>query len=89
MSASSKVPVAVQTGAIAHVNFRVRCETLGHGEEVFLAQELDTRRQKVRRAGDAGFVIALIDSCLRGRLRGVDYGEDGMSQTHFEYNIIF
>lgn len=48
MSASSKVPVAVETGAIAHVNFRVRCETLGHGEEVFLVQEGDTKRQKVR-----------------------------------------
>jgi hypothetical protein len=48
MSASSKVPVAAQTGAIAHCNFRVRCETLGHGEDVFLVQEKDTKRQKVR-----------------------------------------
>ncbi len=48
MSASSKVSIAVENGAIAHVNFRVRCETLGHGEEVFLVQEGDSKRQKVR-----------------------------------------
>ena len=35
-------------GAIAHVDFRVRCEHLGHGEEVFLVQEGDDKRQKVR-----------------------------------------
>lgn len=45
MSASSQLPAA---GAIAHVNFRVRCERLGHGEEVFLVQEGDAKRQKVR-----------------------------------------
>ena len=49
MSASSKVSVTVESGAIAHVNFRVRCETLGHGDEVFLVQEGDTKRQKVCR----------------------------------------
>lgn len=54
MSASSKVPLAslssgggLESGAIAHVNFRVRCETLGHGEEVFLVQAGDDKRQKV------------------------------------------
>ena len=49
MSASSKVSTAVESGAIAHVNFRVRCETLGHGEEVFLVPKDDDKRQKVRR----------------------------------------
>lgn len=28
-------------GCIAHVTFRVRCETLGHGEEVFLIALMD------------------------------------------------
>lgn len=26
------------TGIAAHVNFRVRCETLGHGEDVYLVR---------------------------------------------------
>ena len=57
MSASSQLPPAASqpatektaaiAGAIAHVNFRVRCERLGHGEEVFLVQEGDSKRQKV------------------------------------------
>jgi hypothetical protein len=46
MSATSKV--GLETGAIAHVNFRVRCEKLGHGEDVFLMEEGDTKMQKVR-----------------------------------------
>lgn len=29
------------SGSVAHVSFRVRCETLGHGEEVFLVKEDD------------------------------------------------
>ena len=60
MSATSRVLMptsgGVQVGAIAHVHFRVRCEALGHGEEVFLAQEGDTNRQRVRYVG----------SCLGG-----------------------
>eukprot|EP00934_Nitzschia_sp_Nitz4_P000007 Nitzschia sp. Nitz4//scaffold110_size71422//26492//30639//NITZ4_005869-RA/size71422-snap-gene-0.35-mRNA-1//-1//CDS//3329533074//7//frame0 len=34
-----------ETGAVAHVTFRVRCETLGHGEQVYLAQEKDSKQQ--------------------------------------------
>lgn len=48
MSATSKV--TAENGALAHVNFRVRCETLGHGEAVFLIEERDTKMQKVRDA---------------------------------------
>jgi hypothetical protein len=48
MSATSKV--TAESGALAHVNFRVRCETLGHGEAVFLIEERDTKMQKVRDA---------------------------------------
>jgi len=43
---SATAAAASEAGAIAHVNFRVRCETLGHGEEVFLVQEGDEQRQK-------------------------------------------
>lgn len=35
-------------GSIAHVNFRVRGEKLGHGEEVFLVQQDDVGMRKVR-----------------------------------------
>lgn len=35
-------------GSIAHVNFRVRGEKLGHGEEVFLVQQDDVAMRKVR-----------------------------------------
>jgi hypothetical protein len=48
MSASSHVSSPIEAGAIAHVNFRVRCEKLGHGEEVYLLQQGDVKRQKVR-----------------------------------------
>ena len=47
MSATSKMSIK-QSGAIAHVNFRVRCETLGHGEDVYLIEDGDTKMQKVR-----------------------------------------
>jgi hypothetical protein len=38
MSATDRTASAMESAntPIAHVNFRVRCETLGHGEEVFL-----------------------------------------------------
>ena len=50
MSATSQASSAASTdvGSIAHVNFRVRCEKLGYGEEVFLVQEDDTEMRKVR-----------------------------------------
>lgn len=37
MSATNKADFEV--GAVAHVSFRVRCERLGHGEEVFLVAD--------------------------------------------------
>lgn len=45
MSVSSKV--ATEKGALAYANFRVRCETLGHGEAVYLVEEGDAKMQKV------------------------------------------
>lgn len=36
-----------KSGSVAHVNFRVRCETLGYGEEIFLIQDGDDKMQKV------------------------------------------
>ena len=32
---------------VAHVNFRVRCETLGHGDEVFLVSDEGQGARKV------------------------------------------
>lgn len=47
MSATDKADFEV--GAVAHVSFRVRCENLSHGEEVYLVSESDLGRQvKVR-----------------------------------------
>jgi hypothetical protein len=37
-------------GCIAHVDFRVRCETLGHGEDVFLVKSDDPNLSNVSRA---------------------------------------
>jgi hypothetical protein len=45
MSATSKV--TTENISMAHVNFRVRCEQLGHGEAVYLVQEGDSKMQKV------------------------------------------
>jgi hypothetical protein len=38
MSATDKHDAHFEVG-VAHVNFRARCETLGHGDEVFLVSE--------------------------------------------------
>ena len=40
-------PINADSGSAAHVSFRVRCETLGHGEEVFLAREDDVNLSNV------------------------------------------
>ena len=46
---ATKQTADFEVGAVAHVNFRVRCETLGHGEEVFLVPEGNfANMQKVR-----------------------------------------
>ena len=47
MSATNKTAADFEAGSVAHVNFRVRCETLGHGEEVFLVAQSDQGMQKV------------------------------------------
>ena len=47
MSATDKTAADFEVGAVAHVNFRVRCENLSHGEEVFLVAESDQGMQKV------------------------------------------
>ena len=44
------------SGAAAHVSFRVRGETLGHGEEVFLAREDDVNLANV------SFLLSLLIS---------------------------
>jgi len=47
MSATDRTADFLATGAVAHVNFRVRCESLGYGEEVYLvAEDEATGRQK-------------------------------------------
>ncbi len=40
-SAMSDIINNSMVGCVAHVTFRVRCETLGRGEEVFLISILD------------------------------------------------
>jgi hypothetical protein len=47
MSATDRT-ATFEVGAVAHVNFRVRCESLGHGEEIYLVVEGDKGRKKVR-----------------------------------------
>lgn len=43
---------------VALVNFKVRCERLGHGEEVFLVQQGDDeRRQKVRHVQQTNIIF--------------------------------
>ena len=39
MSATDRTAVDFEAAAVAHVHFRVRCETLGHGEEVYLVPD--------------------------------------------------
>lgn len=46
MSATMKTNAA-EGGSIAHLNFRVRCETLGHGEGVFLIRSDDPHLNRV------------------------------------------
>jgi hypothetical protein len=46
MSATDKT-ADFDVGAVAHVNFRVRGERLGHGEEVFLVAQDDPTMQRV------------------------------------------
>ena len=47
MSATMKTN-ASEGGCIAQLNFRVRCETLGHGESVYLVSSDDPDLTRVR-----------------------------------------
>lgn len=38
-SATNAASGDFEAAAVTHVHFRVRCETLGHGEEVFLVPD--------------------------------------------------
>ena len=61
MSATDRTD-AFEVG-IAHVNFRVRCETLGHGDEVFLVSDEGQGARKVCSVWlDACFVLLLLPS---------------------------
>lgn len=49
MSATNKQAADFEAGAVAHVSFRVRCEKLGHGEEIFLVADGGGGSRKVRK----------------------------------------
>jgi hypothetical protein len=51
---------------VAHVNFRVRCETLGHGDEVFLCSDEGQNARKVGLDMRAFLPINVL-SCTRWR----------------------
>ena len=49
MSATDKTTTDFGFGAVAYVNFRVRCEGFGYGEEIFLvAKDATSGHEKVR-----------------------------------------
>ena len=62
----------LQARPIANVRFRVRCETLGHGEEVYWQQQGDTSMQRVRTGGKERRIVGRRKSVssLRGRVSG-------------------
>ena len=67
MSATDKT-ADFEVGAVAHVNFRLRCENLSHGEEVFLVAESDQGQKKVcqRTAADS-YVSWMVEKALSER----------------------
>jgi hypothetical protein len=73
-AAAAKPPTAdfAQVGYVAHVNFRVRCEGLGHGEEVFLVEvngtTTSTSASKVRMFLFRRHVVCVSPSCGRSVL---------------------
>lgn len=56
-------------GCVAHVMFRVRCETLGYGEEVFLIAILDHDKNNEHSSSllDSGKVRRIFVVCLLKR----------------------
>ena len=71
-----------EIGSVAHVTFRVRCETLGHGEEVFLVVEGDSAVKKVRPTRRA----VLRGASRPGRKRGP---APGLSTGGWDLRIFF
>ena len=51
MSSQPASSALTESGFVAHVRFRVRCETLGHGEEVFLVAAPDASHHSSRKVG--------------------------------------
>jgi hypothetical protein len=80
MSAATDRTATFEVGAVAHVNFRVRCESLGHGEEVYLVAEGDKGRTKVG-------VVSLLDRMSITGLR-VRTKSRGLPREDF-YAILF
>jgi hypothetical protein len=72
-SATDRTTASFEVGAVAHVNFRARCESLGHGEEVFLVAEEDKGRTKV------GVVSCRADGQSRALTRRSQYWKDLIS----------
>ena len=49
MSGAASLSTDLEGGSVANVTFRVRCEPLGHGEEVFLVPDEPQGMEKVSR----------------------------------------
>jgi hypothetical protein len=67
-SAMSDIINNHMVGCVAHVTFRVRCETLGYGEEVFLIAILDQSNNNVDHSTSllhSGKVCTIFDEALQ------------------------
>jgi hypothetical protein len=53
MSGAASLSTDLETGLVANVTFRVRCEPVGHGEEVFLVPDEPQGLEKVSRILEA------------------------------------
>jgi len=82
MSATDRTDANAFEVGVAHVNFRVRCETLGHGDEVFLVSDEGQGSRKV-----GCYKVELVD-LLPDRLPVVmaSYGD---STSFFERKTFF
>ena len=61
MSATDRTAADFEAAAVAHVHFRVRCETLGHGEEVYLVPD----GGGMAKVGFSGYLLSLAMSRSR------------------------
>ena len=57
MSATDRTAADFEAAAVAHVHFRVRCETLGHGEEVYLVPD----GGGMAKVGFSGYPLVTVD----------------------------